>query len=128
VKGLLQIINDTLQITEVFNRFIAIVKNINETVEITEDAFRPTYHLAGVTRAKDQSILPNCRCTLMKHDGGAESVRLYTIVANVNSDGNGDFDFTGLIDDQDRYLVKAYDDQIEDARGVSNEDLEPVLE
>ncbi len=117
-----------LDITEVFNRLIFIVKNKSDTVGIVEDAFRPTYHLAGVTRARDQTILPNCRCTLMKHDGGAEAVRTYIIVANVNSDGNGDFDFTGLIDDQARHLVKAYDDQVEDARGVSNEDLAPILE
>ena len=103
----------------------ALVRLHTETVERPEDVKVP-FVISGITMANDLSILPNCRVVLLKRDDVAEASRIYTVVQHTNSNGSGEYTFV-ILDDDSLYLVVAYDDQAEDARGVTNDDLTPKL-
>lgn len=87
-----------------------------------------TYKLEGVTRDEGGSTLGNCRCILLKHDGAAEGSRIYSIIAHVNSNASGNYSFTGLGDNDARYMVVAWNDATPDVRGVTDDFLQPVIE
>jgi len=128
VIGLIKVIDEVENLNEGIVSQVGIIRFANETVNISEFVRRPTFHLVGVSRSRDLTPLANVRLILLKHDGGAEAVRQYIIVGTINSDGSGDFDFTGLIDNQARLAVRAFDDASPDVRGTTNDDLQPVLE
>ena len=89
-----------------------------------------TYKLEGITRDYDLSPLGFCRCVLLKHDGSAKAIRDYKIIAQVNSNELGEYIFLGISDTDSRYMVVAYNDQLEkdDVRGCTNDTLTPIKE
>jgi len=103
--------------------------NTGTAVQIGYIAFEedPTFHLAGTTRDEAGATLGNCRCILMKHDGAAEATRIYTKIAEINSNGSGAYDFLGLLDTDARYMVISLDIATPIVRGVTNDTLAPVL-
>lgn len=87
-----------------------------------------TYKLEGVTRDDALAALANVRCVLLKHDGAAEASRVYSIIDHVNSDGSGNYSFTGISDNDARYCVVAVDQGTPIVRGATDDDLQPVAE
>ena len=87
-----------------------------------------TYKIEGVTRNAAGSTLGNCRVVLLKRDSAAEASRIYTIVSHTNSDGSGNYSFTGLGDNDSLYMVYAFNDATPDVRGVTDDFLQPVIE
>ena len=89
---------------------------------------RATFKLDGVTRDEALAALATVRCVLLKHDGAAEASRVYSVVGHVNSDGSGNFSFTGVADSDPRYMVMSFDIGTPIVRGVTNDNLQPVAE
>jgi len=67
------------------------------------------------------------RCILLKHDGAAEASRIYSVIDHTNANGSGVYTFSGIADNDPRYCVIAYNDEATDRRGVTSDDLTPVL-
>ena len=87
-----------------------------------------SYKLEGVTRDEGGSTLATCRCILLKHDGAAEGSRIYTVIDHVNSDGSGNYSFTGIGDNDSRYMVVSLDIGSPIVRGATDDFLQPVIE
>ncbi len=87
-----------------------------------------TYKLEGTTRDEGGSTLATCRCILLKRDTAAEASRIYTIVDHVNSNGSGAYSFTGIGDNDARYMVVSFDIDTPIVRGVTDDFLQPVVE
>lgn len=87
-----------------------------------------THKLEGITRDEGGSTLATCRCILLKHDGAAEGSRIYSIIDHVNSNGSGAYSFTGIGDNDARYMVVSFDIGTPIVRGVTDDFLTPVVE
>jgi hypothetical protein len=88
-----------------------------------------TYKLEGaVLDTALSAITTGTRCVLLKHDGAAEASRIYSLIAHANSDGSGNYSFTGLSDNDARYCVVAIDQVSPIVRGATDDDLQPVAE
>lgn len=88
-----------------------------------------TYTITGDVRDWGTlDTVANVRCVLLKHDGASEATRIYSVIAHVNADGSGLYAFTGMLDNDSRYCVMAYDDVATDQRGITSDDLTPASE
>jgi len=87
-----------------------------------------SFKLEGDVRDLGLSTVGNVRCVLLKQDGAAEASRIYTIIDTVNANGSGLYSFTGIADNDPRYMVFAYNDDTNDLRGVTNDTLVPIVE
>ena len=87
-----------------------------------------SYEVVGDVRDLNLDTVGTVRCILLKHDGAAEASRVYSVIDHVNANGSGLYTFAGLGDNDSRYMVIAYNDEATDRRGVTNDNLTPVLE
>ncbi len=85
-----------------------------------------TFSLTGDVRDLDLDTVGTVRCILLKHDGAAEASRIYSVIDHVNANGSGLYTFSGVADGDARYCVIAYNDETNDRRGVTDDDLAPV--
>lgn len=98
------------------------------TFTIAINPILTTYKLEGDVRDLNLATVGTVRCVLLKHDGAAEASRIYEVIDHVNANGSGLYSFTGIIDNDSRYMVVAYNDEATDRRGCTNDDLTPVIE
>ena len=87
-----------------------------------------SYELVGVTRDEGLATVGSCRCVLLKQDNAVQASRIYSIISHTNSDGSGDYTFSGLTDNDSQYMVFAIKLDTPQIRGVTNDTLQPVLE
>ena len=83
-----------------------------------------SYKLEGVTKDKDGTPKANCECFLFKDNGD----NTLTFVAHDQSDGSGNYSFTGLSDNDAAYLVYSFKDDTPHVFDVTDHVLQPVEE
>lgn len=84
-----------------------------------------TYKMEGVTKDIDGNTLGNCDCHLFKLDGPETDA---TWVAFDESDGSGNYSFTGLTDNDAKYFVIAWKDNTPHVFDCTDHVLVPVAE
>jgi len=89
-----------------------------------ELAFAITYKLEGVTKDKDGNTKGTCECFLCKDNGD----NTCTYVAYTQSDGDGNYSFTGLNNDDAAYFVISWKDDTPHVFDVTDHILQPVEE
>jgi len=105
-----------------------IIGIVNQTFNVRHDIAQTTWGVTGDVRDLNLDTVGTVRCILLKHDGAAEASRIYSIIDHVNANGSGLYSFTGITDGDPRYMVIAYNDEATDRRGVTNDNLTPVVE
>jgi hypothetical protein len=83
-----------------------------------------TYSLEGVTKDKDGTPLGNCECFLFKDNQD----NTLTYVAHTQSDGSGNYSFTGIGDSDAQYLVYSFKDNTPHIMDVTDHVLQPIEE
>jgi len=82
-----------------------------------------TYHLAGVTKDEDGNTKASCICHLWKYNSGTPYWVAYTL-----SDGSGDYDFTGLGNNDEDYYVESHKADDPHTMDITDHVLQPVEE
>ena len=101
---------------------------VNRVFNIRHDIAQTTWKVEGDVRDLSLDVVGTVRCILVKQDGAGEASRIYIVQAHTNANGSGLYTFGGLTDNDPRYMVIAYNDEATDRRGVTNDNLTPVVE
>jgi uncharacterized repeat protein (TIGR02543 family) len=91
-----------------------------DAVEVTGDV-ATNYQIEGKTYSKNGPILATCKCLLLK-DNQDDTC---TVVDYTTSDGNGDYNFTSIADDDSQYFVYAWKDDSPHIFDVTDHNLLP---
>jgi len=83
-----------------------------------------TYKLEGVTKDKDGNVKGTCECFLCKDNGD----NTCTYVGYEQSDGSGNYSFTGLENNDAAYFVISWKDDTPHVFDVTDHVLQPILE
>ena len=94
------------------------------SVEVLEGA-ATTYHLTGVTKDDDGSVLGSCECFLLRDNGDNTLTFLAYQVSNAST---GVYDFTGLTSDSANLIVYAVKDNTPHVFDCTDHVLAPVEE
>jgi len=89
-----------------------------------EGTFPVTYKLEGVTKDNGGSALGTCECFLMKDNQDDTA----TFVDYDQSDGSGNYSFTGIADNDAQYFVISWKDDTPHVFDVTDHTLTPVEE
>ena len=81
------------------------------------------YHLAGVTKDKDGNTKASCICHLWKYNSGTPYWLAYAL-----SDGSGNYDFTGLGNDDSDYYVVSFKADSPHVMDITDHVLQPIEE
>lgn len=84
-----------------------------------------TYKMEGVTKDKDGDPLASCECYLYKLNVGETDA---TFIAHDQSDGSGNYSFTGIEDDDAKYFVVAWKDDTPHVFDCTDHVLVPIEE
>jgi len=90
--------------------------------------FQQGYELVGVTQDRNLIAVSSCRIVCFKQDNAAQASRLFTIQAHGNSDGGGDYTIGGLSDNDSQYMIYSIKLDTPQIRGLTDDDLQPVIE
>lgn len=94
------------------------------SLQVVEFAVLTTYKVEGVTKNKTGGTLGTCKCFLLKDNGDST----YSFIAYQQSDGSGNYSFTGLTDGSSVYQVVAWKDDTPHVFDVTDNVLVPVAE
>jgi hypothetical protein len=94
---------------------VTFAENLDNTVTTS-------YVLSGVTYDDDGATLGTCKCFLVKDNQD----QTLSFVDYVQSDANGNYEFTGVPDNDAQYLVVAWKDDTPHVFDVSDHVLQPA--
>jgi len=98
--------------------------NRSAIMSIEIQTIQGAYKLEGVTNDKTGSTLGTCKCFLFKDNQD----NTLTYVTYDESDGSGNYSFTGISDNDAQYLVVAWKDNTPHVFDVTDHVLQPVAE